>query len=404
MLKSYPDDKMFAAAKAIVERDGDTFDRADFECDVTEVDDTVSSDDDDLDDGEPEVTEVEPEPKVEAPKVEPRRTEVAKAAAPKQSEQSEPNVGEVAELLARLMASGKKAVDPEQVKEIAATVFRESRADAMDVLMAEVNKAVTEGLKTVKPRELLIKTERSEVKVDGLQHFNFETLLRTCSATQPDGHRLNVWLYGPPGTGKTTAARNAAKALSLPFYCTGSLLTKYDITGFIDAAGNLVRSTFREAWENGGVFLFDEIDGSAVAAIVAFNAALANGVMAFPDGMIERHANCVIIAAANTTGQGATAEFNGRMKMDMATIDRFVMLEWPIDEAIESALASDKRWAALVQITRANVTAKGIKGVAITPRATIAGCALLASGLDIKVVTKMVLQKSMSAEQWAMVS
>lgn len=392
---AYPDDKMFHAARAIVEREGDVYDRADFE---------IEADDDYVETVET-VETVEAKPAKPEPKVE-RKTVVVQAIAEiaKPAAKPEPNVTEVAELLARLMASGKQAVDVDQVTEIANSVVTDRSRTWMEETLSGVQTLIDQTVKGIAPRELLIKSERAEVKVSGLQHFMFENLLRACSAVQPDGHRLNVWLYGPPGTGKTHAATNVAKALNLPFYCTGALLTKYDITGFIDASGKLIRSPFREAWENGGVYLFDEIDGSAPAAVVSFNAALANGVMAFPDGMVNRHPDCVVIAAANTTGMGATAEYNGRMKIDMATIDRFVMFEWAIDEKIEEALSSNKEWARIVQRVRANVASKGVKGVCITPRATIAGCALLSAGIGMEQVKTSVLRKAMSAEQWAMVA
>lgn len=403
MLRKYPDEKMFEAAKRIVERDGDTFDRADFEVDVSELDDG------DVTDVEAKDASAQPEPESK-PESKPATKPEPKPAA-QQSGTDAPDVSEVASLLAKLMASGKQSVNVEQVQAIAAQVVatndvkvRADMAVTIAAMVDDMQRTINEAVKGVAPREIVVRTERSEVRIDGLQHFMFEDLLRACSAVKPDGNRHNIWLYGPPGTGKTTAAANVAKALDLSFYCTGSLLTKYDIVGFVDANGKLVRTPFREAWENGGVFLFDEIDGSAPAAVLAFNAALANGIMAFPDGMVARHKDCVVIAAANTTGLGATAEFNGRVKLDSATLDRYEFIEWPIDEKIEAAMSNNAKWTSIVQKVRANVAAKGIKGVCITPRATIAGCSLLNAGLSIDAVTKMVLRKAMSPEQWAMVA
>lgn len=400
MIKLYSSEQKFNAVKAVMEAEGETFSRSDFELEVD-------------DDGNHESNhESKPEPRRPEPQEVPYRSAESNEAPsrPKGLDET-PEVNEVAAMLAKLLASGKQQpIDAAAVAEIAATTFSERAGvlkDAvrgmLEAFKGEVKTDIDEGLKSVKPREIVIKTERSEVKIDGLQHFKFEALLKACSAVKPDGNRLNIWLYGPPGTGKTSAAVNIAKALSLPFYTTGALLTKYDITGFIDANGKLIRSPFREAWENGGIYLFDEIDGSSPAALVAFNAALANGVMAFPDGMIQRHPDCVVIAAANTSGLGATAEFTGRMKIDMATLDRFTVMQWPIDEATETALASNKQWLRIVLHVRKAVADKGIKGVCITPRATIDGCALLNAGLDMDDAKSMVLRKAMSPEQWAMV-
>lgn len=304
--------------------------------------------------------------------------------------------GKLAALLAELLATGKAGLDADEVRGIVEPMLNERGA-----LLLE---AVEARLAAIPARDLNVTSERGTFKVEGAQHEKFETLLHLCAAKQPDGHRLNVWLYGPPGTGKTTAARNAAKALGLGFYCNGALSTKYELTGFVDAHGKLVRTPFRDAWESGGVYLFDEIDGSVAQAVVAFNAALANGVMAFPDGMIERHPDCVIVAAANTTGLGATAEFTGRMKLDAATLDRFVMVEWNIDEALEAQLCARKEWVREVQAFRRKVAEKGVKGVHVTPRATIYGASLLDQGLPVAAVRELVLRKGMSAQQWAMVA
>lgn len=383
------DAELFEAAKIIVERDGDTFEASEFE----------ATDDDGLPEQATGVPEFERARAAHAAEVETVEAKPKAKAAPKAAPDASPDVGQVAELLAKLLASGKgAAVDVEQVTAIAKAVSAESA----DKLLASMSAMIASAVKSIPAREIQITTEKTSVKIDGLQHRNFEKLLRACSAKTHEG-RLNVWLYGPPGTGKTTAARNVAKALDLPFYCTGALLTKYDITGFIAAQGDLIRSPFRDAWEKGGVFLFDEIDGSDPRAIVAFNSALANGVMAFPDGMVERHPDCVIIAAANTTGMGATAEFNGRIKLDMASADRFVMIDWPIDEKIETAMSHSKEWADVVQRVRANVKRNGVKNVAITPRATIYGNSLIAAGMSIEDAKEMVLRKGMSNEQWAAV-
>lgn len=308
---------------------------------------------------------------------------------------AQPDVSHVAGLLAQLLASNKPGLDTEGVKRI---VDGALAANTKDVLST-----VSGWIANMPAREILVRSDRAEVKMDGLQHRNFERLLRACAARQPDGHRLNVYLYGPPGTGKTTAARNVAKALGLPFHCNGAVSTKYELTGFIDANGVCHSPEFRKAWQSGGVYLFDEIDGSVSAAVVAFNAALANGVMAFPDGMLERHQDCVIIAAGNTVN-GATAEFTGRTKLDAASLDRFVMIDWPIDDKLEEALAAGHdEWLRVVRSMRGKVADKGIK-VQITPRATIYGVSLLTAGMPLDEVRELVLRKGMNDAQWAMVA
>jgi len=53
----------------------------------------------------------------------------------------------------------------------------------------------------------------------------------------------------------------------------------------MNAQGKLVRTVYRDSYENGGVFLWDEMDASSPNAMLAFNAGLANGHQDFPDAV-----------------------------------------------------------------------------------------------------------------------
>lgn len=233
----------------------------------------------------------------------------------------------------------------------------------------------------------------------GLQHRQFPLLLKACAARIGE-RRLNVWLSGPAGSGKTTAAENVATALGLPFAFNGAIDTEYKLLGFTDAQGRVVSRPFRQVYEHGGVYLFDEIDRSMPSAVLAFNAALANGVCDFPDGPVRRHPDCVIIAAANTYGLGAGADqYVGAMKQDAAFLDRFVYINWQIDADLERAVCPDSEWCDYVQAVRTRVAVKGMR-VIVSPRASLDGAALLAAGIHRDSVVQMTLRKGMSDEQW----
>ncbi|HXD10577.1 MAG TPA: hypothetical protein VN653_10985, partial [Anaerolineales bacterium] len=141
-------------------------------------------------------------------------------------------------------------------------------------------------------------------------------------------------------------------------------------------------------------------DASSPNAVTAFNAALSNGHFAFPDGMVTRHADCCVIAGANTSGNGATHEYVGRMKQDKAFLDRFVEIEWPIDEVLEKSIVDNKEWIATVQNTRRNVASRSIKGHMVTPRASVFGSALLDAGIDLDTVKNMTLKKGLGKTEW----
>ena len=262
---------------------------------------------------------------------------------------------------------------------------------------------LTEQVKTSRPTLVEIpRVNLPPIKL-GAQHASFPTLLKMCAARQRSGYALNVWVHGPAGTGKSTAAENVAKALDLPFYTTGSLEAKHEVLGYCDAQGRYVSTQFREAWEKGGIYCLDEVDGSSPQAMLALNGALAGSLCAFADKLVKRHKDCIIIATANTTGQGASVEYSGRYKMDSASLDRFVTLHWPIDEALEASMCGNVSWLTRVRQVRANLALKGIKGVAITPRAVLAGESLLAAGLSMVDVEQSVLKKGMTDAQWTMV-
>ena len=163
-------------------------------------------------------------------------------------------------------------------------------------------------------------------------HHKFPLLLSAIAAG------VNVMLVGPAGSGKTTACAKAAAALGLAFYFTGAIQSEYKLTGFVDAQGRIVSTAFRQAYENGGLFLFDENDASSPSAVLAFNAALANDYADFPDGSIARNDNFRAVAACNTFGLGASRQYVGRFKQDAASLDRYATLDWDYDTGLEAAM------------------------------------------------------------------
>jgi hypothetical protein len=300
------------------------------------------------------------------------------------------DAAQLAAILARMTGAG--AVNADQVKTIVDAAFR-AKESALDAKIAAVTA----------PVRVIIETKDetgSESKDMGVQHHAFPDLMKACNARDKDGNRLNIWLAGPVGTGKTTAAHKVAEALGLSFHANSSLLTKFDVEGYIDAGGVYHRTALREAFENGGVYLGDEFDGWAKAATLSMNAILANGWARFPDGMVKRHPDCIIILAGNTFGNGATSDFTAREKQDASTLDRMAFLRWPIDEKLEMHFAPNPTWTARVQKFRQRVADRKIKGHMVTPRASVIGGALLAQGLPEDLVAEMTLRKGLTDDQW----
>lgn len=223
---------------------------------------------------------------------------------------------------------------------------------------------------------------------DEARHEVFPDVLTSVSAG------VNVMLVGPAGSGKTTIAEQVAKALEIPFEFTGALDSAYKLSGFIDAQGRIVHTAFRRAYEHGGLFLFDEVDGSLPGALLAFNAALANGHADFPDGVVKRHENFRVIAAANTYGHGADRQYVGRNQLDAASLDRFAVFDMDYDEGLEKALAGNAQWVAFVQKVRRAVRSAKVRHV-VSPRASLMGARLLSAGMDRNKVEEATVWKGM---------
>lgn len=293
-----------------------------------------------------------------------------------------PAAGDAASQLAGLIAQlAGQSINPETVARI-------------------VDERITTALASVPSVRIECKAPDGQTRaIDGHQHPQFKRLLTAAVSRNTDGHHPNIWLAGPAGSGKTYAGKMVAHAMGLPFVFNGALANAFELLGFIDAGGTYHRTAFREAFEHGGVYMFDEVDGSDNSALLALNAALANGAAQFPDGRIERHPDCVILASANTWGLGATAEYVGRSKIDAAFLDRFgVRFHWDYDAALETAISGNEGFARRVILARERARAAGLK-VLITPRASQAGAALIAAGMTTDEAAELTYLANLTADQ-----
>lgn len=240
-------------------------------------------------------------------------------------------------------------------------------------------------------------------KVEGHSHPKLATLLRALSVRQANGFAVNVFLVGSTSSGKTHGAGQAAKAMGRTFGAHGAMMMQHELMGFIDASGHYHRTPFRDAFENGGVVLLDEVDSWDASVTLSLNAALANGYASFPDGMIPRHPDCIIIGGANTHGTGATAEYVGRNRLDSAFLSRFpVRIEWNPDPALEVAISGNPEFARRVQAARERARASGLKHL-IDARQMQAGAALIAAGFTSDEAADMTYLAGLSKEQRRMV-
>jgi MoxR-like ATPase len=229
----------------------------------------------------------------------------------------------------------------------------------------------------------LIKVGKGKIhKVDGSTHELFEKVLAAVA------RKVHVYLPGPPGTGKSHMVEQIAEALQLAFGVTSfsSHSGESKLLGFRNAHGEYISTVFRERYEFGGVMLLDELDNSNPNIVAVTNGGLANGQMEFPDGVVKCHPDFVAIATANTLGTGPTAEFAGRMRLDPATLNRFVKIQIHTDEVLEDRIVNGmigdvkgQQWLKKIRHVRRACDELRIKHF-VTMRDSINGAKLIATG------------------------
>lgn len=338
---------------------------------------------------------------------------VAEAAAVEPKAVTKEEADQTPDLVYPASMDPRNAETPEAARLMLQALAILTRDTGMDESKVEaIAKRVMAG--AVQPKVVILDNRDGETKQDmGVQHYLFELLLKAV------GTRTPVALVGEAGSGKTTGAEKVAEALKLEFtmnsFCR--MTTKSDLLGFIDANGNYRGTQFRDAFENGKVYIGDEFDAGNENVAVVLNAALANGSCAFPDKVVKRHENFVPIICMNTFGRGGDRQFVGRNQMDAATMDRFAVIEWNIDEALEASIlgvakaqnkfkldeggtATAEKWLERVSSVRAGVAKAAVRHI-VSPRASIYGVRMLAAGIGKAHVEEMVLWKGLDKEQRA---
>jgi len=267
---------------------------------------------------------------------------------------------------------------------------------------------VTAQIDAVRPKvtHISIANRPEPIKIAGVLHKSFQDILQTVSAG------VHAYLVGSAGTGKSTIGEQVAEVLGVPFASksVSGQTPESALVGYMAGGGNYVGTEFRRIFENGGVFLLDEVDNGNPNVLNVLNSALANNSMSFADGMVKRHPNFVAIATANTFGNGATAEYVGRNPIDKAFTNRFAFIPVEIDEDVEDAMLASvnlevavaKQWITAIRKARQNVQDSGLR-VLVTPRNTLNGAKQISVGMPIARAFGSQITAQLNAEQSAKV-
>lgn len=167
-----------------------------------------------------------------------------------------------------------------------------------------------------------------------MKHKKYAYILDIVKAGMP------VLLEGEAGTGKSTIAMQIAEDTGTTFYsisCTKQMSVNA-LLGFISINGVYIPTQFRYAFENGGIFLLDEIDAADPNVLLTLNT-VENGFIAFPDGIVKKHNDFRLIATANPSNEHSV--YTGRSKLDFSTLDRFFCITLERDSSLELALTSE---------------------------------------------------------------
>lgn len=152
----------------------------------------------------------------------------------------------------------------------------------------------------------------------------------------------NPYLIGPSGCGKTFMVKQISQLLNMEFIDIGYINEEYEILGFQTATGKYSRPNFYRCYKYGMIAFCDELDNGNSRATVKLNSFLSNnidGSYSFPNGEnVKRHGNFRIIAAGNTEGNGADANYNTREKIEESVQQRFVPMYIDYDNEVERAI------------------------------------------------------------------
>lgn len=185
---------------------------------------------------------------------------------------------------------------------------------------------------------------------DGM-HKVFTSVLNDVKLKHP------VMLVGPAGSGKSKLLEQVAKKLELKYYpmpvCADT--PEYRIVGYKTAEGIYSGTAFREAYENGGLFSFEEIDAGNPNILTLINSAISQDFYVFPDTTVQKNENFRLCASANTYGYGATQQYVGRNPLDAATLDRFAVTHVDYDKDLEIKIGPVEEWTFFIQALRSVV-------------------------------------------------
>lgn len=270
------------------------------------------------------------------------------------------------------------------INEITKTVLNAS----LDVIEKRSNEIMDHVTKVAKPREVAIAIKINDGELKKLKvaaHPKLADVINLLSLG------LTPLLVGPAGCGKTFLGEQTSEALKLSYghLCFSAGVSETWLFGRQTPVG-FIEGEFSKLYENGGLFLADEMDAADANLLLTINTALANGHMYNPINgkSIKRHKDFHFVGTANTFGKGGNSVYTGRSRLDAATLDRFTTLEVGYDSNVEDTICPEKELADWLRKVRKDVQEKGSQEV-VSYRAFDKTFKLFKSGLKKKEIANM---------------
>jgi hypothetical protein len=294
-----------------------------------------------------------------------------------------------AEALVRTMVKAEIAAQASGFEARAQAVLDSAEATAGKILSL---------MGSMKPKVVGIKiNEQAPVVLKDRPHKAFSELATEVEIYSQAGLQLNFALTGPRGSGKTTLAKQLAEARKVPFSFVsvqrGMSPAEFFGRWTPDTKNPFVSAPLWSMLDKPGVYLLDEFDRGDSNTMCAINALTANGIAVNPytGETKRRHPEFVILAAMNTTGRGATADYNSAERLDASTLDRFAMLRVEYDRELEAELCPFPELLGKLHTARENLE-KGKAKECVGTRTIQRAAAYHRAGYDIPKIAARIFE------------
>jgi hypothetical protein len=151
-----------------------------------------------------------------------------------------------------------------------------------------------------------------------------------------------ILLEGPVGSGKSTMLMEIAEELGLRYFASvmSDATTASEFKGYKNVVdGEYVGNEFREAYENGGLYVLEELNATSSNMPIIFNS-IENGYFVFADKLVYGHKDFRLCATMNTIT--SAKDFGGRRPLDKSVRSRFHTII--VDTDFKSRFPKDLVW------------------------------------------------------------